>query len=220
MLVPSKEFRNSLETATSQFQKNLNSPDGERGRQFLMDRGITSQAMEYFRLGYVATPRPEFERFYGMVSIPYLTRGGVVSIRFRNIPDAEGTIRGAKYMSLSGVAGMVRPFNPSAIYRPETYIFLCEGEFDTIVATMCGLPAVGFPGAKAWKREYAGLFRYRTTYVLADNDDKGDGRSFAEAIAGDHHDTKIIMMPHGHDVNSFFCANGRDALLELIGFSN
>lgn len=217
MLVPSKEFKTSLEIATSRFQTDLEGPEGRRGLQFLTDRGITRQAMDYFRLGYVLDPEPEFMRFQGMISIPYITRGGIVSIRFRAVPDDEGNLRTSKYLSLHGAAGMSRIYNTRAFDRPERFICVCEGEFDTMVAAMCGLPAVGFPGAKNWRKEFAGMFRYRTTYVLADNDDKGDGINFSERIAEDVHDTRIIIMPRGHDVNSYYTDNGREALLAVTG---
>jgi DNA primase len=59
---------------------------------------------------------------------------------------------------------------------------------------------------------------YKAVYVYADNDDQGTGlEKFAEPLAGMIENARVILMPKGHDVNSFVQENGYDALKELIG---
>lgn len=208
-IVPGPDFMKSLTDASLNYHASLS---GSPGEAYLAKRGISPLAMDYFKLGYVSDPTPEHREFTGMVSIPYITRSGVVSLRFRRI---EGS--GPKYMSLHGTAGKARPFNVRAFQRVDSNLCICEGEFDTITASQCGLTTVGYPGANAWKSEHWRLYRYRHVYVLADNDDTGAGMGFANAIASDLRDCKIIQMPKGHDVNSYFLEVGEDEFRGFVG---
>jgi DNA primase len=209
-VVPGADFMKSLAVATHRYAQDL---PGSPGEAYLEGRGITPQAMAYFKLGYVSNPLPEHAEYEGMLAIPYVTCNGIVTIRFRYI----GTSGRSKYMSLHGIPGKARPFNVRAFQKVDPVIHVCEGEIDTITAAQCGLTAVGYPGANAWKSEHWRLFRFRHVVVLADNDDTGAGVGFANAVSGDIRDSKVILMPKGHDVNSFYVAEGRDALRAHVG---
>ena len=50
-------------------------------------------------------------------------------------------------------------------------IYIVEGEKCTEVMKMMGFPAVGIPGASAWKREWRYFFRGKNVYLIPDNDD-------------------------------------------------
>jgi hypothetical protein len=172
-----------------------------------LDRGISKESLEDFRLGYVASPSTGDERFEGHIAIPYLTVSGVVTMRFRRVIG-----EGSKYNGHSGA--MAWPYNVGALLT-EGPIFVCEGELDAIIATQCGLPAIAFPGANSWKRVYSRMLRFREVYVLADGD--AAGRKFAESIARDVQGTKIAEMPPGEDVNSVFLRDGEMGLREWAG---
>jgi DNA primase len=103
--------------------------------------------------------------------------------------------------------------------RTEPYVCVTEGEFDAIAAHQAGLPAVGFPGVSSIKEPYylRPFKGYEAVYILADNDDKGQGETFAEKVAENVQNARIILMPKGHDVNSFLKADGPEALRERIG---
>jgi DNA primase len=160
-----------------------------------------------------------------MISIPYLTRSGVVTIRFRRIGDGDGP----KYRSVPG--DPPRIYNPNALLVPSEYIAICEGEIDTVTAHEAGmraahgraadlgvsLPAVGVAGVSAFKSYFARCFKgYKAVFMLADGDDKGQGMEFAEKLAEQIKNLRICPMPAGHDVNSFVLANGPEALLDLL----
>lgn len=209
-IVPGPDFMRSLASSTERYHESLK---GSPGEAYLVERGITSPAMDYFRLGYVADPMPEHSEYAGMICIPYITRGGVVTLRFRRLSSGGGP----KYMSLHGLPGKARPFNVRALQRVDQNLYICEGEIDTITAAQCGLNAIGYPGANAWKSEHWRLLRYRHVTILADNDDTGAGIGFANAVSGDIRDSRVVLMPKGHDVNSFFVAEGKDGLREYVG---
>ena len=60
------------------------------------------------------------------------------------------------------------------------------------------------------------LAGYRAVYVLADNDDKGQGNTFAEKVAVQVRNSRIVLMDAGHDVNSFYVANGAGSIKAKI----
>ncbi|AGK87342.1 DNA primase [Mycobacterium phage PattyP] len=209
--------RNFLLEASKQYHQAL---PGSEGEEYLATRGLTnpaiSDAVSKFRLGYVAEPLPGHEMYKGMLAIPYLRWAPdigwqVVSLRFRRIEAAEGK---AKYLTVPG--DKPRMFNTIALLQPSQKVALCEGEADTITATAAGIPAVGVPGAQAWKEHFREPFLgYREVLILADGDDAG--MQFAETVAGVLPNAKIIPMPDGSDVNSLVLEQGVQALKDKVG---
>ncbi|MEV5079265.1 toprim domain-containing protein [Streptomyces sp. NPDC056159] len=178
---------------------------------YLKSRGLSEDNAASFRLGYVESPLPGHETARGMLSVPYLTRAGVTTVRFRRLGDGDGP----KYRSVPG--DPPRIYNANALLVPSDHIAICEGEFDAIAANNAGIPAVGIAGVSAWKSYFARCFKgYRAVYILADQDDKGQGLEFAEKVAEQIKNARISPMPAGHDVNSFTLANGPAALLDHL----
>lgn len=150
------------------------------------------------------------EDYKERISIPYLTPGGVVSMRYRVIGDAS-----PKYLGRHGESP--RPYNVGALESNSPTIYLTEGELDAIMATSIGLPAVGIPGTDTWKNMFARLFRFRRVVVLADGDEPG--KKFAEKVALHIDGCKIISMPPKDDVNSTLQRLGPEGLRDLIGIN-
>ncbi|MFI6609256.1 toprim domain-containing protein [Streptomyces sp. NPDC050507] len=208
-----------MEEATRAYEAAL--PADEHARAFLRNRFLdrSEDSGRYFRLGVVHHPLPGHEQYAGMLAIPYLTLSGVVGMKFRCLKDHDcKAVHRDRYLNPPG--NPHRLFNPTDIIeRPEPYIAVCEGEMDAMTAHAAGLPAIGAPGASSFKSEWVRALRGReTVFVLADNDDGGTGlEKFAEPIAEKVPAAKIILMPEGHDANSFVQAFGYDALLEKVG---
>lgn len=214
-LVVSNSLRTFLEESTESYHLALQTVDGESVVEYLKTRGLLWASAQYFRLGVVVNPLPGHERYVGKLAIPYVTRSGVVSMRFRQIPEiVDGLYQpfeGPKYLSVPG--DEPRMFNTIDLDRREDYVCICEGEFDAITAHQAGLPAVGIPGVNGWKDFYSRCFKgYRAVYILSDNDDKGQGQAFSEKVAGQVENSRIVCMPKDHDVNSFLVAEGPEAL--------
>jgi DNA primase len=207
-LVPSKQSREFLGEACTAYQQQLTA----EAREYLTTvRNLSADRQAFFRLGYVDDPLPGHEKYAGRIAVPYLTRSGVVMIKFRSLNDAK-----PKYLNLSGQP--TRIFNPAALFSHKPYIAICEGEFDAMTAHSQQLPAIGVAGVDAWQSYFdRPLAGYDAVYVLADNDDKGQGIGFAEMVADRVDNVRIIPMPEGHDVNSFVGAEGYSALLDRIG---
>jgi len=217
-LTPPSELEKSLLAGTAaEYHKQLLSPEGSEHYRYLTEtRKLSRETIERFRLGVVlgSDVSPTNETVRGFISIPYLSPTGVLSMRFRRPPESDAPM---KYFSPKGTK--TRVFNTNALLDPGHWIAICEGEFDTIAATQCGIPAIGIPGVQSW----AGYMRnmlsgFSRVIVMADNDDKnGEGLKFAEMVAEQLDEVKIILAPKGHDVNSTLVELGPAGLRAHFG---
>jgi DNA primase len=212
MPIPSNAEKKSLARRTEAYHHQLFSPEGSDLLDYLIDeRGLEPDTLSLFQLGAVVSPEGSDEPALGKVSIPYLTKNGVVSLRFRRGPSGEGP----KYWQPPG--SNITVFNVNELVKHQRWIAVCEGEIDCVTATQAGIPAVGIPGASAWKDHYSSLFEgYERVIIRADNDDKGAGAEFAKKVAGEVPAPAVITMPDGHDVNSFYCEHGAKELRALL----
>lgn len=206
----------SLGKRTEEYHRQLHQPEGAALYAYLTaERGLSHETISRFRLGAVVDPDVSDEPAVGMVSIPYLRPVGVVGLRFRRPPERE---TGPKYWAPAGTKTGV--FNTEPIITGGTWAVICEGEFDTMIAAQCGLPAVGIPGVANWKDHYPNLFDgFQRVLILADNDDNGQGQNFAESVAQHVPDPIVRLMPPGHDVNSYYLEVGREGLLSFLKIS-
>lgn len=211
-------MKKSLEEACQIYESRL---PGSVAEKYLSNRGITSEVQSYFRLGFVGSdPFPGHEFKENRLAIPYITPTGITQIRFRAIPEdgVPGNPEPSpKMLSIANAGTMM--YNTRDLLIDTDMVAICEGEPDTWTAHMAGIPAVGIPGAQAWEKikVIARAFRFRKVVILADNDDKGDGLKLAEQVQQAIRGSRIILMPEGHDVNSFAQSEGLQALRNKIG---
>lgn len=160
-------------------------------------------------LGVVTEPEPGHEAFVGRLSIPYITKTGIVDLRFRSLNPAVEP----KYMGMTGAE--TKMYNVLDVEKAGDYIAVCEGEIDTItLSKLVGIPAVGVPGANAWKRHYTRLLAdFERVFIFADGDTSG--RDFANSLARELPVT-VLQLPDGEDVNSIFVSHGKDYFLDRI----
>ena len=208
--MPSDEQPSSLETATRAYEEDL-----EAVLPYLADRGIDETAARTHRLGYVARPRVGHEQMVGRLAIPFRTRAGVRTIRFRALDDSQ-----PKYLSLPGDRG--RMFNPSALFDTDLAA-ICEGELDAVVcSSVVGVPAVGVPGVSAWKphfpRMFAGIPR---VLVVIDHDVKENGRNpgreLGDRVANALDQAVIITPPEGMDLTDWVLQDGVEIVRKGMG---
>lgn len=193
-----------MEEASQRYHEQLQ--DHSAG-EYLASRGLTKEAIEKFRLGVVVDPSQGHEKYKGCLSIPYLTSHGILTIRWRPFYESD-----AKYLTSSGDQDWL--YNPQALERGTRGICLCEGEFDTIVADMCGLPAVGIPGSTKWESAWTRLFSDYQYVVLLQDDDEA-GRKMAAKLGKILRNLRPVVMDSG-DVNSFFQQHGAEALRRKV----
>jgi DNA primase len=181
-----------------------------QAEDYLKSRGITMEVARLARLGVVVEPEVGHEIYQGRLSIPYVTKSGVVDLRFRSLNPAVEP----KYMGLTGAD--TRMYNVLDIERAGDYIGICEGELDTLTLSACvGIPCVGVPGANSWKKHYSRLLAdFERVYVFADGDQPG--KEFATSLSRELPVT-IVNFPDGEDVNSYYIKYGADSIREKAG---
>lgn len=185
---------------------------GAEATEYLHGRGFDDQTIARFGLGFVAEPLPGDESLAGRVSIPFIgPRKNVYGIKYRAIKDGHRP----KYDGPSGQR--TRLFNTRALYEADDLIVVAEGELDCITLNMIGVPAVGVPGASNWPGFYHRIFAdFHRVIFTGDADDSGEGKRWARKAAGSVFAGEVRMMPDGHDVNSLFCSEGREAVLAAL----
>lgn len=236
-VVPSPLVLKSLTSSTEQYHQQLLSPEGERHYEYLnVERGLNHEMILKFKLGAVLDANVSHEQASQMISIPYLTPAGTVQIRFRRAPWQEGR---QKYWQTSG--SLIRMYNTNALLDPGSYVYVCEGEMDTIAATQAGLPAVGISGVNGWRSHFYSMLQgFDRIAFLADNDadsdqpkeqpedwpegkefdPRGAGLKFASKHADSISGGVVIQMPKGHDVNSYLIEAGPEALRAHVGLKD
>lgn len=183
-------------------------------QEYLKGRGITGEATQHHRLGFVAEPLENHDEMVGMLCIPFITPTGVSALRFRRI---TGT--GHKYHQEG--ASVSPLFNVRDLHRPEPYIALCEGELDGLVmSSLVRVPACALAGTGQWMKQgkfYKRLFvDYDKVFVLMDPHDKDDaGQKTAKLILRSLPNAVNIVLPE--DVNDTYLQHGREFILREMG---
>ena len=202
--VPSRSLKNLLEEHTTEYQSQLS---GSPGESHLLERGVTPEAIQHFRLGYVGEPAQGDDYYRGRISIPYTTVTGVVSIRFRSLEvDPE-----KKYLTVQGESA--RPYNVDCLKKAKLLI-LTEGEIDTIICWQMGLASLGIPGADAWNPLWARFLRFRKVVMFADGDDAG--KRCAATVKKDVPSLIVFSMPWKKDVNDMYLDKGETYFRSLL----
>ena len=193
-----------LGKATEKYSQNI-----YQAEDYLKQRGIPLEVARLARLGVVVEPEVGHEAFIGRLSIPYITKTGVVDLRFRSLNPAVEP----KYMGLTGAE--TKMYNVLDVDKANDIIGVCEGELDTLTMSACvGIPCVGVPGANSWKKHYTRLLAdFQRVFVFADGDQPGT--EFARSLARELPVT-IVQMPDGGDVNSVYVSEGADFILRKV----
>jgi hypothetical protein len=112
---------------------------------------------------------------------------------------------------------------PDLIVKPDTAVFLVEGEKDADRLAMAGLTTTTNPGgAGKWRTDFAAMLRGRDVIILPDNDEPG--QKHAEQVARSLHrvatSVKIVALPDlpdKGDVSDWLDAgHAVDELLKLV----
>ncbi len=208
----SESQRSSLETATAAYETQMS----REAASYLTARGIDQEAATGSRLGYVDEPVTGHEGMRSMLSIPYITRAGVVGIKFRKLNGGK-----PKYLGLPGQHP--RLYGVESLFTTEDFVVICEGELDAIVGSrMVGVPCVGVPGTGTWLDHFSRCFaEFDRVIVVMDNDDKPDGSSpgqaFGRKVAGTIPGATVIAPPPGFDMTDWYLADGADAIKKAMG---
>ncbi len=135
----------------------------------------------------------------------------LVNLRHRRDPKKN---KGQKYWNEKG--GKASIFNSVALENNHSYIVICEGEFDAIIATQNGFPSVSSTaGASTFKKEWVKEFEsVKQIYICFDTDEAGvSGAKKVASFIGDR--ARIVKLPKNGeekvDLTDFFVKQGHSA---------
>jgi hypothetical protein len=194
---------------------------------YLRDHGMTKEMVAKYRLGFVNPAEPADRLYEGMLAIPYLTRAGIVAIKYRCVVDHDhGAFHHGKYSQPEGQDVWI--FNPQAFFDADDVIGIAEGEIDAIVATeVVGMPTIGIPGVEIWKSNRKAWRRtlddYSTILIFVDGDVKREdgsqpGLDMARSVQSDVRGRgRLVRCDQGEDVASMVAKGHQDLLKERAG---
>lgn len=196
-----------MDEALRSYEANLREDD--EAVQWLVNRGMTQEAVSIHRLGVVGDDcLPEHRRFIGWLAVPYLGLDGrPVQVRFRCIENHSHAGHG-KYMTLEG--DPARVFNVPALIEADFEIHVTEGEFDAMILNMLGYHAVAIPGASGFQSHHRRMLAgFGRIYVWGDPDEAGAG--FASRITRSMSQAVAVRLTDS-DVNDTYVAGGEAAI--------
>jgi DNA primase len=206
MRMPSSDARASLERKVAAYNANV-----AGALPYLTDRGITAETADRFRLGVDPT---------GRLVIPYLSPAGPWHLKYRCITGHDCKTEGhGKYGYDPGSEQHL--FNAQTLLDAERVV-VTEGELDAIAVEQAGMNAVAYPGAETWAKCKHWRWCFDSVVeivVVADGDQPG--RKAAGAVCDSlrlsaHADVRVVVLPDGHDSNSFINEYGDLAYLEEL----
>jgi len=196
--------------------------------KYLREHGLDKDIAARYQLGFVNPVDPDDEQYAGRLAIPYLTRAGIVAMKYRCVQEHKCSDHGhKKYLAPSGQESRI--FNPEAFFAAGLTIGVAEGEIDAIAATeRIGLPTIGIPGVdmwtqnrKVWRRT---LEDFDKVIIFVDGDLKDEetgkqpGLDLARAISADMRGrARLVRCDPGEDVASTVASGRIDELREKAG---
>jgi DNA primase len=191
----------------------LLSDQGDRAREYLQSRGITTRSIERWQLGYIPADRWDPPEKWGMTGKKvYIPRGILIpcwdaaGLHYLKIRRAEND---PKYINIRGGHGW--PFGLQTIIEKSTIeAILFEGEFDVMLARDTGYSGVGYFSMPASQAIPAAavpwLQSLQAVIVQMDNDQAGQQAAVKWAqIPGFR---KAELFPTGNDLSEYYQAGG------------
>lgn len=202
----SRSQKDFLQEAASTYHDKIDLAYG-----YLEERGLSVATANMYRLGVVSQTHAALgdEDYVGRLAIPYITASGdIVAIRYRSLDSKE-----PKYLSAAGTEAHM--YSVTSLLADSDVVVITEGEIDAMTLNQIGVPAVGVPGAKAWKPHFHFLFEDFDRVLIACDGDQA-GREFGRMVADQVNGAIAVHMPEGQDVNSVYVNSGEAELRTLL----
>ena len=190
------------------YERNL-----DMAEDYLLERGISLQVAQMFRLGY-----DKDGDYKGRLSIPYWTPAGVVNLKFRCMKAHDCKASNCpKYLFVPALGQHL--YNAQVLMSACDTVVVTEGELDAIcVQAYCAIPAVAYPGTESWKAHHHWRYCFEgiaEVVVVADGDEAGQGaaKKVADSIGMV---ARVVNLPSGFDSNQFIQERGANAFAEFI----
>ena len=201
------EQKSLLEAQTSQYQSNL-----YVAAEYLEGRGITEDTAVMARLGVVDEQiHGDASAAFNRLSIPYITRSGVVDLRYRCLRNHDcGEVGCAKYLGRPG--SVLRIYGVEDLVSAGNTVGVTEGELDRLILRQLGYPSVGLPGAESWKRHWRRLFEDFERIVVFGDGDAAGHRFIKKMLDEFPQSAEGVQIPgeDGEDVNHMYLTEGSE----------
>lgn len=185
-------------------------------------RGCTLEAYadaKMLPVGFLRKQGVTQHRYRGRpeIHIPYLDeKGAVVAVRRRIELKKTGSGNDDnRFLWRRGDHGMLYGLWHWPDMAKAGWVLLVEGESDCHTAWLHGLPALGVPGAKAWKTAWASVVKGLDVFLWKEPDRGGD--EFIDRFKKSLPEAKVIVPPDGiKDLSAAHIA-GRDVVALVEG---
>jgi DNA primase len=187
------------ESYISQCHQTLFESGGWWAREWLTKRGLEEETIRKALLGYDMARRS--------IVIPYFgPRREARTYRYRTL-NGDST----KYLSPKGEKQHL--FEVGNTTKPK--VWLCEGEFDSLILSQLGYPSVGVPGVNSFLEAWKYLFSYcDEVTIVFDGDEAGrEGAGRISTLLTPYVSRlRLARLPDGKDVSDLY----KEAKKELI----
>jgi|GEM_PF-854361 len=210
---PSDEWQRAGEVVMQQGINNLRSQTGDRARKWLNDRGLIDETLERCSIGYFPEAKViEGLWVFGGIIIPWYIEGALWAIKVRlpvtdNGSDKYKAVTWSKssFSTSSGelpCAGVPLLFGADTLTGKDI-IFLCEGEFDTMLLNqetgdLIDCVTLGSCSSGIDSRIIPYLLPARQIYIAYDIDKPG--QTAAEKLKNRFPYMKRVIPPSGKDI--------------------
>jgi 5S rRNA maturation endonuclease (ribonuclease M5) len=166
-------------------------------------RAVDEESMRQFGIGY--------DRARQAFTIPVFNDNGQLFNVRKYRPNAGGD---KKIWWAVPSGGATIPLFGMNVIADSTWVVVCEGEMDAILANQYGFPAVsGTAGASTWHLSWSEQLRDRDIIICYDRDHSGEvgARKVAESLEHYARSIYIATIPlnkKGADVSDFFMEGG------------
>jgi len=172
---------------------------------FLLNRGITEDTAQRFRLGTLQNGSKTF------LVMPYLRDGERINIKYRNIEDKKEQRQEKDCEPCLYGWHLIDP-NCRAVV-------ICEGEFDAMILQQCGVAALSVnqgAGNHQWiENDWTRLQRFSDIIVWFDND--APGQKGALEVGKRLGETRVkYVVSKEKDANDTFLHGGADEIYEEL----
>jgi DNA primase len=142
------------------------------------------------------------------VLIPFLSEGRIIYLRGRYLFNGNAETDGAKMLGLKGQTTK-RLFNADRLADLEKgdKVYICEGEFDTMILDQHGYNAVGVLGTTNFNADDIELFKGFEVVLALDNDEAGERatKELAKMFLLKGQRVKSKQLPDGvKDITDYF----------------
>lgn len=210
---PSDQWQDRAQAFVAWAQDKLWAPDGERGMNYLTDRGLSEMTIGMHMLGWCPRTWQDMPEKWGLTGKPVTIPSGVIIPCWRDglwyVKARRLSSTGPKYVGIRGGSNTL--YGCDLLTRDARPLLIVEGEFDRMIVWQeCRkvVDVVAMPGAAQHLSldDLCLLSTRRNVWACLDTDDAGKaGLRYLQSVTGGL--VVAVSPPSGHhDLNEAYLA--------------